>query len=298
MSGKVSIAWLLLAGICLSSCGGSTTSQYEDPPPSAPVGLSYTDPNLFTMGVTIPTLVPTISGGKPSSYGVEPPLPAGLVLDGDGNISGTPTEPRSPETYLVTASNASGSSLFGVRITVQGRYSVGGLVQGLKGTGLVLTNNGADNLAISTNGSFVFARTFGAASVFSVAVATQPTGQTCSVISGANGSLTNENYNGAVVNCTDNMSKMARGGSPVVSAKVLNLRCFEASAVEGVIIDQGTGVITPLGDVIYQFQADALSPMQIQCGPNSVITDADGRWLFVRNIASNLVSVYAAGVTR
>ncbi len=146
-------------------------------------GLSYPGPNLYTQGETITPLVPTVTG-KPSSYFVAPDLPAGLSLSSDGVISGTPTERKSPETYLVTAANKSGSSSFGVRITVLGRYSIGGMVSGLTGTGLVLTNNGVDNLAIVANGPFTFAGQLPASAAYNVVVASQPAGQTCSVAGG------------------------------------------------------------------------------------------------------------------
>ncbi len=38
-------------------------------------------------------------------------------------------------------------------------YSIGGAVSGLLGTGLVLQDNGGDNLSITVNGNFTFATT-------------------------------------------------------------------------------------------------------------------------------------------
>ncbi|HEU4781578.1 MAG TPA: hypothetical protein VFS58_16980, partial [Steroidobacteraceae bacterium] len=255
MTRNISLACLLAAAVCLSSCGGSTTSQYEDPPLARPDGLSYPDPNLFIQGVAITPLVPTIRG-KPSSYFVVPDLPAGLVMDSDGVISGTPSEPRSPETYLVTAGNAAGDSLFGIRITVLGRFSVGGLISGLTGIGLALTNNGADNLAINANGPFTFARQLPAASSFNVAVATQPSGQTCSVANGS-GVLTNSSYGGAVVTCSNNVNKAAGFGSTAVgnTGGIQYLACFyppTPESIRGYVINPVTGVVTILGELIYR----------------------------------------------
>ena len=75
-------------------------------------------------------------------------------------------------------------------------YTLGGTVSGLKGSGLVLQNNGGDSLTISTNSTFTFATTLANGAGYSVAVLTQPTGpaQTCTVdngtgtVSGANAS--------------------------------------------------------------------------------------------------------------
>ncbi len=59
---------------------------------------------------------------------------------------------------------------------------IGGTLSGLAtGATLVLSNNGNDNLSLAADGSFVFATKVAASADFSVAVVTQPTGQTCSV---------------------------------------------------------------------------------------------------------------------
>lgn len=65
-------------------------------------------------------------------------------------------------------------------------YSVGGSVTGLEGSGLVLQNNGADDLAISADGSFTFPEQLVDGESFSVTVRDQPTepAQTCSVDQG------------------------------------------------------------------------------------------------------------------
>jgi hypothetical protein len=60
---------------------------------------------------------------------------------------------------------------------------IGGTLDGV-GTGLnvVLANNGTDKLTLSSNGSFVFPTKIAPGSGYSVAVFTQPLGQTCSVV--------------------------------------------------------------------------------------------------------------------
>ncbi len=67
-------------------------------------------------------------------------------------------------------------------------YTVGGTVSGLTGTGLVLLDNGADNLTIIANGSFTFKTPIASGGTFNVSVFTQPSGQTCSV-TGATGTV-------------------------------------------------------------------------------------------------------------
>src|SRR5688500_6415532 len=208
MKAKLPVAWLLAAALFLTSCGGTNTSQYVPPPPNAPFGLNYPDPNMFTQGVPITPLVPTVQG-SPIHYTVEPDLPAGLRLNTDGSISGTPTEPRATTTYSVTAGNSEGISSFGVRISVAGRYAVGGVVIGLTGTGLVLTNNGLDPLAVDANGAFRFSVLHPAGAQYYMQVATQPGGQSCSVANGT-GALGNSEYGNAVVTCSATNNKATR----------------------------------------------------------------------------------------
>lgn len=81
-------------------------------------------------------------------------------------------------------------------------YSVGGSVSNLSGSGLVLQNNGTDDLAIAGNGPFSFATELLSGSTYSVRVATQPAGQTCTVTSG-NGTIANADVTSVAVSCVD-----------------------------------------------------------------------------------------------
>jgi hypothetical protein len=64
---------------------------------------------------------------------------------------------------------------------------IGGTVSDLVGSGLVLQNNGSDDLPITDNGDFTFATELTPGSVYDVTVATQPTNptQTCAVQNGS-----------------------------------------------------------------------------------------------------------------
>jgi N-acetylneuraminic acid mutarotase len=63
-------------------------------------------------------------------------------------------------------------------------YTVGGTVSGLSGSGLVLQDDSADNLAISADGSFTFATALPSGDAYSVSILTQPSGQYCTVANG------------------------------------------------------------------------------------------------------------------
>ncbi len=85
-------------------------------------------------------------------------------------------------------------------------YTVGGTVSGLTGAGLVLQNNGGDNLAISANGAFTFSIPLKKHASYSVTVLTQPSGQTCTVANGS-GSIEGDkgdNVTNVAVTCVSN----------------------------------------------------------------------------------------------
>src|SRR5579863_4284160 len=106
------------------------------------------------------------------------------------------------------------------------RYSVGGQVNGLQGTGLVLLGDNTETLSVSPNGgapvSFQFPTLAFAGLPYAVVVQTQPSGptQNCSVMNGS-GTVPHHDVTNIVVNCTTNdyfVGGTVSGteGSPVV----------------------------------------------------------------------------------
>lgn len=85
-------------------------------------------------------------------------------------------------------------------------YTIGGSVAGLVGSGLVLRQNGGDDLPISADGDFTFATPVYDGSHYAVSIAAQPhdPAQTCSVANG-NGTLAGANVTDVVVTCTDSV---------------------------------------------------------------------------------------------
>lgn len=90
-------------------------------PNGPPAGLVYSsDPAVYELGQAITPNTPSSFGAAVSSYSIDPPLPAGLEFDtATGIISGTPTEGAAIATYVVTASNAQGSTAAQLVLTVQ-----------------------------------------------------------------------------------------------------------------------------------------------------------------------------------
>ena len=79
-------------------------------------------------------------------------------------------------------------------------YTVSGTVSGLTGS-VVLTNNGGDSLSVMRDGSFTFATALTGGAAYSVAVATQPSGQSCAVNNGS-GTVGSANVTDVSVNCS------------------------------------------------------------------------------------------------
>ena len=89
-------------------------------------------------------------------------------------------------------------------------FTIGGSVSGLTGAGLVLEDNGGDDVAITKAGTFAFATSVQSGQPYSVSIRQQPTGQTCA-LSAASGSVGTGSITSILVNCSTNT--YAIGGS-------------------------------------------------------------------------------------
>jgi hypothetical protein len=87
------------------------------------------------------------------------------------------------------------------------KVTIGGTVSGLSGSGLVLQNNGGDDLAVSANGAFSFKTSIDAGSPYNVTVLAQPANpsQGCT-IANATGTATNNVTNVNVACSTGSFS--------------------------------------------------------------------------------------------
>ena len=78
-------------------------------------------------------------------------------------------------------------------------YTIGGTVAGLSGT-VVLQNNSAGNLTMSTDGTFTFAGTYANGTAYNVTILTQPMGEHCAVTS-ASGMVSGAPVTAPTVTC-------------------------------------------------------------------------------------------------
>ncbi len=79
-------------------------------------------------------------------------------------------------------------------------YTLGGTVSGLTGAGLVLRNNGGNDLAIAASGDFSFVTPLASGAAYGVSVYAQPAGQSCAVSNGA-GTVAGVNVTHVAVSC-------------------------------------------------------------------------------------------------
>jgi hypothetical protein len=81
-------------------------------------------------------------------------------------------------------------------------YTVGGTITGLTASGLVLQNNGGDNLSVASGASsFTFSTLVQTGGTYSVTIQTRPTGLSCSVFS-ATGTMASSNVTSVNIRCS------------------------------------------------------------------------------------------------
>ena len=164
-----------------------------------------------------------VVGGGSSRRGILQPTGNTLVLDAwDGDITDITTSTykrvvgskapasNSATNYSVTWSldnqgdTEHGSTLSAAFAEVPAatpQYTVGGTVAGLNGE-LKLTNNGGDEISVTSDGSFTFPTALDDGSAYSVAITQTPATQTCSLTNGS-GNLSGANVTNVEVTCAD-----------------------------------------------------------------------------------------------
>lgn len=183
---------------------GFVLSLISGSPQTATVNTAFSAPliaGIVANGVGEPVdggkLVYTAPGAGASASLVTSPA---SVVAGQASVVATANSAPGSYSVGVSASGATGAANFA--LTNAGTYSVGGTVSGLVGSGLVLQNNGGDNLSIAANGAFTFATPLVDLSPYAVTVLTQPGAptQNCSVANGS-GTLAGANVSNVTVTC-------------------------------------------------------------------------------------------------
>ena len=171
---------LVLLGLtALSACKKDDPATPPPPPPPAAT---------YTVGGTLAGLTGSVTlannGGDARTLTANGAFSFATALLTAAAYNVTVTSQPANQTCTVgaAAGTVASSNVSTVTVTcVTNTFLVGGTVTGLAGTGLVLQNNAADNLARAADGAFTFATAVTSGGAYNVTVLTQPTApaQTC-----------------------------------------------------------------------------------------------------------------------
>src|SRR4029077_4480114 len=117
------------------------------------------------------------------------------------------SQPSNPAQNCVVTSGSGNASanVTSVQVTCTTvTFTIGGMVTKLVGSGLVLQDNGGNNLSVTANGSFMFTTAVASGGAYAVTVSAQPSSpaQTCGVVNGSG--VANANVTTVLVNCGHN----------------------------------------------------------------------------------------------
>jgi|HubBroStandDraft_6_1064221.scaffolds.fasta_scaffold00079_48 hypothetical protein len=185
---------MALASLSFSACSSNSSPTTTTPPPPA---TTYTIAGTVS-GLTGTGLVLQDNGGDNLAVSASGPFTFATPIATGGAYAVTVlTQPSTPaQTCTVTAGTGTATANVTTVQVSCGTGNIGGTVSGLSGQGLVLQNNGANNLAVTVDGSFTFTTSIAIGGAYDVTVLTQPStpGQTCMVTNGsgtAGASVTN-----------------------------------------------------------------------------------------------------------
>ena len=266
--------------LTLAACGGGGGGDSSGTSTSYTVGGSITSTVPFGSGLVLRN-----NGGDdlslssitpPASYVFATPVVAGKPY----NVT-VLTHPSSP-TQLCSVTNGSGTmgsaNVTNVNVSCTPAYTVGvSSITGLTGTGLVLQNNGGDNLLIpaGSGGPVTFSTPLLDGVPYSVTVLTQPhtPAQTCTVGGTTSGTIPTANVT-VTVSCTIN-------GSLPLTDKFVYVANLKSTGSNGVTNYQSaSGVLS------------AATMNSAQSAPSSIAVYAD-KFAYVTNSNSNTISAYS-----
>ncbi|MES9943839.1 MAG: hypothetical protein ABW080_02655 [Candidatus Thiodiazotropha sp.] len=256
---------LLMPLLLLVACGGGGGGGSSDDGDTT--GTTYTLSGTLT-GLTGSGLVLQNNGSDD------------LALSSDGSFSFA-TGLSDGSTYSVsvatqptdqscTVGNGSGTiaaaDVTAITITCTdstgGVFTIGGIVSGLTGDGLLLQNNGGDDLSITDSGTFTFTTALNDGEAYSVTVATQPTGQTCTVTNGS-GSLSGAAVTDVQISCPP--SDIVNPSVTVAGPKLLRFSWNDVGVDHYRLLQNpdGSSGFSQVGDNITGTSVDAVIPVHL-----------------------------------
>jgi hypothetical protein len=158
-------------------------------------------------------------------------------------------------------------------------YTVRGVVYGMIGGGLILQNNGADDLLVNANGTFTFPKAIANGATYNVTIKTQPAtlSQTCTV-SNATGVINTKPVGNVIISCVPPPPRLL----VEPSGRFVYAANYAAGNISAYAIDAASGALTPV----------AGSPFAAGAHPNSLSIDPAGQFLYTANITTGNISAY------
>jgi len=163
--------------------------------------------------------------------------------------------------FLLLLIGCGGSSSTGVPLSTD--YTIGGTVSGLAGSGLVLQDNGGNNLSITTNGNFTFSTQIASGSAYDVSVLTQPSSplQACTVTDGTG--TASADVTGIQITCTTNQSSLCNSVAPITIGSTTYTPEF---------CQEFTGIAAPPDMTVWTFDLGnnggwGNNEQEVYCGP-------------------------------
>ncbi len=194
---------LLVSLFALSACGGGGGGG-TTPPSVTTYTISGTVSGLAGSGLVLQN-----NGGDDLSISADGTFSfASQMTDGANYSVSVLTQPTTPA-QVCTVSNGSGtlaaSNISNISVTCVTTYTINVTVSGLTGSGLLLQNNGGDDLSISADGGFSFTTQIADSSGYSVTVLSQPISpwQNCVVTNGS-GTVAGADVTDVSIACTTN----------------------------------------------------------------------------------------------
>ena len=243
---RLGVGATALIALALAACGGGGgSSDNNNPPPP---------PTQYTIGGTVSGLSGTglvlqDNGGDDLSATANGAFTfATKVNSGAAYAVTVKTQPSGQTCTVANGSGTASANVTNVAVSCASAGSgvtIGGTVTGLTGTGLVLQDNGADNLSIAQNGAFTFVTPLASGKTYAVAVLTQPTGQTCTVANGT-GTTGSSNVTNVAVDCAGGAASVgkfayvANNGDGTISAYTIDSTTGKLTAVAGSPYPDGT----------------------------------------------------------
>jgi 6-phosphogluconolactonase (cycloisomerase 2 family) len=261
--------------LTLVACGGGGGS-------SAPLDVYFTVSGT-TSGLTSSGLVLRNNGGDDQTVTGVASGVTGFsfpAINTSYNVT-VLIHPSSPS-QLCTVSNGSGArmsvNVTNVAVSCVQAFTIGGSISGVLGTGLVLQNNGGDNLQVAAGlSSYTFSTPLAISAPYAVTVISQPYGQDCIV-----DPASVDPSSGVVSTVPGNVSvDLVCSNTPAAPPEDRHVYTADFGANTASAYQAASGVIT------------IRDPAGAGAGPSSIAVDPAGKYVYVTNKKANTINVYS-----